>query len=109
EFERRFSKGLGFQAFYTLTNVLRLAGNSFRDDVATVPSVFLPGTVPTDLDQLNRMLFYDRDTQVPKHRVNWNWNYDLPFGKGRAFGRSANGFLNSLIGGWKLAGKGSLL
>jgi hypothetical protein len=35
QIERRFSKGLGFQAFYTLTNALREAGNSFRDDVAT--------------------------------------------------------------------------
>src|SRR5262249_59206801 len=48
EVERRFTKGLGFQAVYTLTNALRLAGNSFRDDVATRPEVYLPGAVPTD-------------------------------------------------------------
>lgn len=109
EFERRFSKGLGFQAFYTLTNALRMAGNAFRDDTGTVPSVFLPGTVPTDLSELNRFLFYDRDTAVPKHRIRANWNYDLPFGKGRWLGKNANSFVNSVIGGWKMVGKVSFL
>jgi hypothetical protein len=109
EVERRFSKGLGFQAFYTLTNSLRLAGNSFRDDVVARPEVYLPGTVPTDFEEFNRFLFYDRDTAVPKHRVRWNWNYELPFGKGRTLARSASGFLQGLIGGWKLSGSGTMM
>jgi hypothetical protein len=109
EFERRFSKGLGFQMFYTLTNSLRLAGNTFRDDVASRPEVYLPGTVPTDFKEFNRFLYYDRDTAVPKHRVRWNWNYELPFGKGRTFARNAAGFVQGLIGGWKLSGSGTLM
>ena len=109
EFERRFTKSLGFQAFYTMTNSLRMAGNAFRDDTGTVPEVFLPGTVPTNLDELNRFLFYDRDTGVPKHRIRSNWNYDLPFGKGRWLGRNANDFVNSVIGGWKMVGKVAFL
>ncbi len=111
QIERRFTKGLGFQAFYTLTNSLRQAGNSFRDDVATVynPTVYLAGTVPTNDYDLNRALFYDRDLAVPKHRVRWNWNYDLPFGKGQKFLGSASGAMNKLVGGWKFAGTGTLL
>ncbi|HEX4949538.1 MAG TPA: TonB-dependent receptor [Blastocatellia bacterium] len=109
EFERRFSKGLGFQAFYTMTNALRMSGNSFRDDVGTRPDVFLPGTVPTDFEALNRYLYYDRDTAVPKHRIRANWNYDLPFGKGRWLGKSANSFVNGVIGGWKMVGKVAFL
>jgi hypothetical protein len=111
QIERRFTKGLGFQAFYTLTNALRYAGNSFRDDISNVyhPSLYLPGTVPTDQDKLNRALFYDRDTEIPKHRIRWNWNYDLPFGKGQKFLRASGGFLDALIGGWKLAGAGTIL
>jgi hypothetical protein len=27
---------------------------------------------------------------IPKHQVNWNLIYDLPFGRGKAFGRSAS-------------------
>ena len=111
QIEKRFSGGLGFQAFYTLTNSLRLAGNSFRDDTAAIydPTLFLSGTVPTDEYQLNRTLFYDRDLAVPKHRIRGNFNYDLPFGKGKKFLGSASGFLNGLVGGWKLAGNATML
>ena len=109
ELERRFNKGLAFQAFYTLTNSLRLAGNSFRDGIGSVPDAYLPGTVPTDPAALNRFLNYSRDTAIPKHRVRWNWNYDLPFGKGRRFARNAPKPVNGLIGGWKLSGSGTLV
>lgn len=109
EFERRFRKGLGFQAFYTMTNSLRLAGNSFRDDVSPTPSAYLPGTVPTDLAALNRFLFYDRDTSIPKHRIRWNWSYDLPFGKGKPIAHGARGLLNAAIGGWRLIGNGTIV
>jgi hypothetical protein len=109
EVERRFRSGLGFQAFYTLTNSLRLAGNSFRDDVGSDPSIFLPGTVPSNFRDLNRFLYYDRDTAVPKHRVRWNWTYELPFGKGKPIAGSARGLLNSVIGGWRLIGNGTVV
>ncbi|MBI1766486.1 MAG: TonB-dependent receptor [Acidobacteria bacterium] len=111
QIERRFNKGLGFQAYYTLTNALREAGNSFRDDVATTysPAVYLPNTVPTDTDKLNRALFYDRDLAIPKHRVRWNWNYDLPFGNGQKFIGNANRFMQGLLGGWKVSGTGTIL
>jgi hypothetical protein len=111
QIERRFSNGLGFQAFYTLTNALREAGNSFRDDIATTysPSVYLPNTVPTKNYDLNRALFYDRDIAIPKHRLRWNWNYDLPVGRGQRFLGKASGFRQGLIGGWKLSGSGTLL
>ena len=59
--------------------------------------------------RFGRFLFYDRDTGVPKHRIRWNWNYDLPFGKGRAFAGNSRGLLNTLIGGWKLSGTGTVL
>lgn len=108
EIERRFRGGLGFQAFYTLTNSLRLAGNSFRDDVVSNASAYLPGAVPTDFRALNRFLFYDRDTAIPKHRIRWNWSYDLPFGRGKALARDARGWLDALISGWRLIGNGTV-
>lgn len=109
EGERRFRKGLGFQGYYTLTNSLRLAGNSFRDGIGTVPEAFLPGAVPSDSAELNRFLNYTRDTGVPKHRFRWNFNYDLPFGKGQRFASGANKLINGLIGGWKMAGSGTVV
>ncbi len=113
ELERRFSHGLGFQAFHTVTNLFRLAGNSFRDGVATTADQYLPGAVPTDFNQLNRFLNYGRDvtgaTPIPQQRSRWNWNYDLPFGKGRQFAGNAPRWLDTAIGGWKLSGSGTLL
>ncbi|MBM3724827.1 MAG: TonB-dependent receptor [Acidobacteria bacterium] len=109
EIERRFRNGLGFQLFYTLTNALRLAGNSFRDDVVPTQANFLPGTVPTDFKELNRFLFYDRDTAVPKHRVRWNWSYDMPFGRRGHFFKGVGRTLDNLIGGWKLSGTGTVV
>ena len=109
EAERRFSKGLGFQAFYTITNAFRLGGNSFRDDVATSYEGYLPDSVPKDFATLNRFLNYDRDTSVPKHRVRWNWNYDLPIGKRHRLGGNVSSAINNFIGGWKLSGSGTML
>jgi Carboxypeptidase regulatory-like domain len=39
-----------------------------------------------------------------RHRVLATFLYDLPFGKGRAFLNSTNGFLDRIVGGWELAG-----
>jgi hypothetical protein len=109
EFERRFSNGLSFQAFHTVTNATRLAGNSFRDGAGTISSVYIPGTVPTDAYELNRFLNYQRDTAIPKHRTRWNWGYDLPIGRGKLLGRSAPGWLDNLVGGWRFSGTGTIV
>jgi hypothetical protein len=109
EVSRRFNHGLQFQLFYTLTNAYRLAGNSFRDSPGGVPSQFLPGTVPTDSNALNRFLNYARDTGIPKHRVRWNWIYNLPVGRGRAFGRNVPKWLDAAVGGWTLSGSGTVV
>jgi hypothetical protein len=109
EVERRFSHGLQFQFFYTLTNAMRLAGNSTRDSVGTTAANFLPGAVPTDFNALNRFLYYQRDTAIPQHRVRWNWIYELPFGKGRAIAHNAPRWLNAVIGGWTMTGSGTVV
>lgn len=38
-----------------------------------------------------------------RHSLNFVGVYDLPFGHGRAYGGSANGVLDAVLGGWKLA------
>ena len=108
--ERRFTKGLGFQAFYTLTNTMRLAGNSFRDGVYQPPSAYLPGALPsTDFDAINRFENYARDTSVPQHRVRWNWLYDVPFGRGQRFGGRIPKALDVVLGNWHFSGSGTIV
>jgi hypothetical protein len=108
EFEHRYSKGYAFQVFYVMSNALRTAGDGWRDDILRPASYYLPGAAPADDNARNRLLFYRRDTGIPKHRVNWNFLADLPFGKGKPIGANANRLVNTLIGGWQIAGNGTL-
>jgi hypothetical protein len=108
QIERRFSRGIGFQAFYLMSNARRAGGNDWRDDVILDPWVFLPGSVPDDFDKRNRFLNYHLDAEIPKHHVRWNWVVELPFGHNKRFARNAGRLLDSLIGGWQLAGIGNL-
>jgi hypothetical protein len=108
EFEHRYSKGYAFQLFYVMSNALRVAGDGWRDDTLRATNTFLPNTVPTDDEARNRLLYYRRDTGIPKHRVNWNFLVDLPFGKGKLIGRNSGRVMNTVIGGWQVAGNGTL-
>jgi len=38
-----------------------------------------------------------------RHSLNFVGVYDVPFGRGRTYGASANGFLDAVFGGWKVA------
>jgi hypothetical protein len=52
-------------------------------------------------DALPTKMISDQD--VP-HRLAMNFTYQLPFGKGAAFGSDASGLTNALIGGWQITG-----
>jgi len=108
EFEHRYSNGYAFQVFYVMSNAMRVAGDGWRDDILRPDNYYLPGAVPTDDAARNRLLFYRRDTGIPKHRVNWNFLVDVPIGKGKPVARNAGRLVNTLIGGWQIAGNGTL-
>jgi hypothetical protein len=109
EVQRRYSHGYGFQFFYVMSNAFAnstLVANGGGPTI-TPPSAYLPGAVPQDFDQLNRSLYYYRDTMIPKHNLTWNWVIDLPFGRGKPLGHNSGRVLDGVIGGWQLAGTGS--
>jgi hypothetical protein len=109
EAERRYSDGYAFQLFYNVGNSLAAGGQQWSGtSVIQQPQNYLPGAVPTDAQQRNQFLNYQRDTTIPKHRVRWNWIVDLPFGKGKPLGGKSGAFLDRVIGGWQIAGMGSL-
>ncbi len=108
EMQRRYSKGYGFQLFYVLSNAFKAGGDGWSSDLLQAPNMFLAGAVPEDLHARNALLNYRRDTDIPKHRVRWNWIADLPFGKGKKFAGNAGGFLDRVVGGWQIAGFGSV-
>ncbi len=108
EFEHRYSKGFAFQMFYVMSNALRVAGDGWRDDTMRPAAYFAQGIVPADDQARNRLLYYRRDSAIPKHRVNWNFLVDIPVGKGKPLAGNAGRALNTLIGGWQVAGNGSI-
>ena len=111
QIEHRFSNGVGFQAFYVLTNGFRAGGNGWSDDtIEASPKYFLPGSTPplSNLRALDRLEFYSRDPEFPKHHFQYNWIYNVPVGRGKRFGGNMGRALDAVAGGWQLVGNGSI-
>jgi len=116
EIERKFSNGVAFQWFYTYTRSLTTsdqggftAGNVGINQAgggARVPeNVQILGEPNLTYDQRLQLAKFN-STEVPPHRVRYNFILDLPFGRGKKFGPNVSGPLNQLIGGWQIAGIG---
>jgi hypothetical protein len=107
EAERHFSQGLAFQFYYVMTDAFKSRGSNVNLDYIYPVQDYLPGAVPTDTAARDRLLNYRRDSDISKHRFNWNWVVDLPVGRGKVLLHNAHGVVNSILGGWQLAGSGS--
>jgi hypothetical protein len=51
---------------------------------------------------LNRLTYIN--SNQPRHRLTMAGSYELPFGKGRPYMSNANGFVDAILGGWRLTG-----
>ena len=58
---------------------------------------------------LNRWENYMVDTNNPPQHIQFNGIIDLPFGHGKRWGSGVSKGLNQLIGGWQIAGSGSIV
>lgn len=111
EFERRYYKGVSFQAFWVIGNTMlvnRDTDDTQADDAIWGLNQFLPGAVPADPSARNRFLNYKRDPNTPKHQFRWNFVYDIPFGRGKKFASGSRGVAEKIIGGWQVAGLGNV-
>ena len=92
EFRRRFTKGLLVQANYTFGKTLSntyASSSAVFDQPATLRNNWLKkGVAPFDIRQSFKT----------------NFVYELPFGKGKMFMSSANGWMDKLVGGWGFNG-----
>src|SRR6185436_7269165 len=88
--ERRFSGGLSFLASYTF-------GHAIDDSTGR------------NVTQDNRNLQADRGNSDfdARHRLAVSYIYELPFGRGKAFGKNWGSALNTVLGGWELSGIGT--
>ena len=108
---RAFSNGLTFQASYVWSKSLdtRSFDPTFSESsgvLGTASSPFGASSTPFDLD--NRRLNYGPSDFDRPHVFQSIWVYQLPFGHGKRWGHSWNGFLDRSLGGWEIGGFGMI-
>jgi hypothetical protein len=116
EVERRFSKGIAFQAFYTYNRVLTTTDSGgFDAGGSSINSAGGGGQVPENgqiigepnLSYEDRLkLVYFNSTTIPPHHIRYNGNVELPFGRGKRFASDMHPVLNGIFGGWQIAFNG---
>jgi outer membrane receptor protein involved in Fe transport len=93
-FEKRFSKGLQFEASYTYAHSLDIASNANLGPTQN-NSDFRDFRIP-------QQEYGNSDFDV-RHRFVLNSIYELPFGHGKHFMGNAGGVTNAFVGGWQVA------
>ena len=70
-----------------------------------------PANLPVwaDYHALNVFEMYRPDDNIPYHHIRFNGIVDLPFGRGKRFFGNVNRFVNEVIGGFQIAGDGTIL
>ncbi len=95
EVNRRFARGLTFNASYTL---LDQKTNGIDTGNST-----LGGTL---YDQFTPQTDFSNDSFVSRHRFITYGTYELPYGRDRRFGKSISGLADAVAGGWDLTWQG---
>jgi hypothetical protein len=99
---KRFSHGIQFDLNYTYSKSIDFTSGAARLGFSGTANIGAPGSRlvnafrPQDVRGVS-----DFDTT---HQINANWIAELPFGKGRHFGRNTSGLVDAFIGGWQLSG-----
>ena len=137
-YQRLFHHGFAYQASYSWSKPFRIGSDSSRDgeinpiqNYATsglgvvtpytstygsfgVSAPAAPPAPPAGIASyayyrsLNRFANYMVDTAVPKQHIQFNGIVDLPFGHGKRILGNANRLLDEIVGGYQIAGSGSV-
>jgi len=90
--EKRFSKGLTFVASYTFSKNIDQSVENLNEGGSGRANEYNL-SAERGLSDLHR-----------RHNFVGSYTWELPFGKGRAFGSNWNGFADTVLGGWQLGG-----
>ncbi len=93
KFEKRYSGGLQFMAAYTY-------GHAYANTGTTLSGSTGFG-IPDPRDYASG---YSKAAWNLDHNFTANFNYDLPFGKGKKYGASMNSVANAIVGNWQMNG-----
>ena len=96
-FKRNFVHGGILQAAYTYAKLISNTDNT---------SSFQDGQGGQGVVQDNYNLHAEKSVSLQDltHNLVINYGLDLPFGKGEKFLSGSNGFVNAIVGGWRLNG-----
>jgi hypothetical protein len=132
-YQRLFHHGSAYQVSYVYAKGMQAAASQTIYPDANYPGVMgavgtmtspygtigFPGTPPParpagvnvwqDWHEMDRYQQYQLDGSTPKTHITFNGILDLPFGRGKRFFGNANRFLDELVGGFQLAGDGSIV
>lgn len=92
---RRFASGVGYQLAYTYSH--------FIDSGTIAAAAATIANVPFNSLALNK----GNADQDLRHHLRATFQYELPFGRGKAYLSGANGITDAVLGGWQLNGAGS--
>ncbi|HKW18465.1 MAG TPA: carboxypeptidase regulatory-like domain-containing protein [Terriglobales bacterium] len=90
QFERRYTHGLMFNASYTYASQRSTGIDGGNSSLGGVP-----------YDPFNPELDYTQDAWISRHRFVLYGIYDLPVGRGKAFGSGLSKWSDAIIGGWQ--------
>ncbi|HEU0119638.1 MAG TPA: TonB-dependent receptor [Bryobacteraceae bacterium] len=103
-FIKRFTHGLQFNINYTW---MKSTDNSSCDGQFCNDNIQNWGVGFPQLRGGNRKLEHSISVYDIPSVFRFNYNWDLPVGRGKLFGRNIPGWANQFIGNWKLTGAGS--
>jgi len=96
---KRLSNNLQFDFNYTYSHSIDNGST-----VANENGNFESGVTSVMCDVTNNRACRGNSEFDARHQISADFVYDLPFGRGQAFGRDVNPWLNEAIGGWQVSG-----
>jgi len=100
--EKRYSRGLTFLGSYTYGKALTDAPDHLS--TSGVGAGFDVGTFREPQNPFNVKAEHGLAEFDIKQRAVISYIWEIPFGKGRAYGDGASPFVNTVLGGWNLTG-----
>ena len=91
--ERRFSDGLSFKGSYTFAKALTINGGRRAN-----------GNITQVQDSANLRPEKGSAADDIRHRMVYNFVYELPWGKGKALGSNMSPIADKILGGWSVSG-----
>jgi hypothetical protein len=101
-FKRRVSSALTAQISYTLSK--SMDNRSWDPSITSFSTGTNQSASSTPFDNRDRSLNYAWSDYDRRHVLQGTYRYELPFGKGKAFGSDIPRGLDYVIGGWQLSG-----